>query len=191
MRHSSFYRSAGYSLLPQTGKRCLTAMAATPPSLLKGIGATVQEVYQGKVPAFLSAADLVIPSLFRAGIEQVLQRLTPSENLILCWLAIAHGPVAIDTLMAKMVPPPRAMAIQSLVSRGLCYPVNDGAKADTELTLACMVQVIVLAQLRPLLLQELLENRFDRLNRLPLVTVTAQEGIQEAAAHDCAGSPGR
>jgi WD40 repeat protein len=149
------------------------------PLLLKGVGATVQEVYQGRIPAFLSAADRAIPSLFRAGIEQVLERLTPSETLILSWLAGAHRPVAIETLMVKMVPPPRAIVIQSLVSRGLCYPVADETDTNAELALPLMVSLIVLEQLRPLLLQELLENRFDRLNQLPLVTVTAQEGIQQ------------
>ena len=88
-----------------------------------------------------------------------------------------------DTLMAKMVPPPRAMAIQSLVSRGLCYPVKRWGqgryRADPSLHGSgdCFSPTCVLC-----LLQELLENRFDRLNRLPLVTVTAQEGNSGAAS---------
>lgn len=149
------------------------------PLLLKGLATTVEEVYRGRVKAFLTASDPVIPHRFRAGIIQVIQRLTESERNILCWLALAHGPVSLETLKAKMVDPPAAMTIQSLISRGLCRPAEDHRGEATVLELPTTVRLITLDWLRPQLLHELLDNRFDRLNRLPLVTVTNQESIQQ------------
>ena len=149
------------------------------PLLLKGMAATVQEVYQGQVASFLSGSDPVIPGLFREGIEQILVRLTDDEYYILFRLAQAQEPITIDALATSMVPPPNATALQSLLGRGVCYPVSSPSEGTTCFDLTPIIRSIVLEQLRSRLLEELKSNHLNLFNRLPLVVATACEGVQE------------
>lgn len=148
------------------------------PLLLKGLAATVQEVYQGQVTAFLTAPQPVIPASFRDGLELALSRLPTEEYDVLYWLAIAHEPVPLTTLTAGMVTPPSPMAMQSLLGHGLCFPIIGADGEAACLDLNPIVRAIVLERLQSVLLQEILTNRFDLLNRLPLVMMTAQEAVQ-------------
>jgi WD40 repeat protein len=154
------------------------------PLLLKGIAAAVEDVYQGRLKAFLSSPDSLVPQVFRANIVEVLHRLTDDELVILCWLALAHEPVPLSRLRQGMVPPPPAMVIQSLLSRSLCHSlgIEAGATVDLEaieLDLSPVMRSITLDRLRSDLMQELLDNRLTLFHRLPLVFMTSQEAVQE------------
>jgi WD40 repeat protein len=148
------------------------------PLLLKGLAATIQEVYQSQVAGFLAFPQLHLPTAVVEGITQALQRLPQGERDILYWLAIAHVPVPLTTLMDGLVKVPDAMTIQSLLGRALCHTVPLERKAVTGLAMDSVVRAIVLDQLQSVLLQELSENRVEVLNRIPLVTTTAREGVQ-------------
>ena len=153
------------------------------PLLLKGIAATVKEVYQGQVATFLSAQDPGIPSSFQGALEQVFRHLSPEETIVLYWLALAHTPVSMETLMAGLVPAPKALAVQSLLGRGLCCSVAKTQATETALDLPPIVRSWVLEQLRSTLKQDLLHDQVELFHRVPLVTTTAWEEIQAQQRH--------
>jgi WD40 repeat protein len=148
------------------------------PLLLKSLASTIQDVYQRQVKPFLNEPQLTIPRDLRQGLEQTLSRLSAGELDILYWLALAHEPVPLSVLSESIRPTPSAAVVQSLLGRSLCCLVSTTQEESTTLTLKPIVRATVIEQLLPVLIAELQAERFDRLNRMPLINMSAREVVQ-------------
>ncbi len=148
------------------------------PLVLRGLGATLREVYQGQPRALLQTPGLTVPTAVHRTFSQALERLLPEEWALLYHLAMAQEPVALHALTEVMQPPPTGAVVQSVLGRGWVL----GAATQGEglvLSLNPVVQILVLERLQALLAAELSTETLVWLQRLPLVTMTAQEGVQE------------
>ncbi len=75
------------------------------PLALRLVGATIAEVFEGDISAFLAEGATVTGGIRRLLEEQV-GRLSPLEQALLTWLAIEREPVGFGELMADLLPPP-------------------------------------------------------------------------------------
>jgi WD40 repeat protein len=148
------------------------------PLVLRGLGATLRELYQGRPQPLLQATELTVPGAVSRRFAQALERLCPEEWVLLYRLALAQGAIALDELTKAMSPPPEDRVMQSLLSRGW---VQSTPTTDHRLVVSLkpVVQTLVLDRLRELLLAELEAEQLRWWHRLPLVTVTAEEEVQE------------
>jgi hypothetical protein len=148
------------------------------PLVLRGVGATLREVYQGRPRALLQAPQLTVPVTVRHTFSQALERLLPGEWALLNWLAIAQQATALDDLRLAMQPPPPEAVVQSVLGRGWARGTPDEG-GGLRLSLSTVVQTLLLERLQALLLAELEAESFDWLHRLPLIAMAAREVVQE------------
>ncbi|WP_035984904.1 WD40 repeat domain-containing protein [Leptolyngbya sp. KIOST-1] len=148
------------------------------PLVLRGVGAIVRDLYQGQPKSLLQAHDRVVPMVVQRTFSQALDRLLAAEWAILYGLALAQEPMGLDDLIATLQPAPEDDAVQSVLGRGWvgCQPVEGGGLV---LSLRPMVQTLVLERLHQELVAELEAESLGWLQRLPLVTMTAREVVQE------------
>ena len=161
------------------------------PLVLRGLGATLREMYQDQPRALLQAPKLAVSVAVHRTFTQALDRLLPEEWALLYWLALAQEPAVLKDLRVAMQPPPTETVVQSVLGRGWALgrattdiatdSATDSAIEGRGLALSLnpVVQALVLERLQPLLLAELETDAIDWLQRLPLITMTAREVIQE------------
>lgn len=148
------------------------------PLVLRGVGAVLRDLYQGQPKALLQASDLAVPMVVQRTFSEALERLLPEEWALLYGLALAQEPVSRDNLLATLQPAPEDVVVQSVLGRGWVM----GAAVEGSglmLSLRPMVQTMVLDRLRGELMAELEAESLGWLQRLPLVTMTAREVVQE------------
>ncbi|MFQ4138632.1 WD40 repeat domain-containing protein [Nodosilinea sp. PGN35] len=148
------------------------------PLVLRGVGATLREVYQGQPRGLLLSAKGAVPVVVHRTFTQALERLTPEEWALLYRLALAQEPVALDDLSGAMQPPSTDAGVQSVLGRGWVQTQATEGRALV-LSLSPVVETLVLERLLGALTAELEAEAFDWLQRLPLVTMTAREVVQE------------
>ncbi|HSM81673.1 MAG TPA: pentapeptide repeat-containing protein [Nodosilinea sp.] len=153
----------------------LLARYGSHPLMVRGLGASLREMYQGQPHPLLQATPLAVPSLVQHCFSPALDRLLPAEWALLYWLALAQEPVALDDLNSGLLPPLDDQVVQSALGRGW---VQGAAGAGLTLSLKPAVQALVLERLQRQLLAELEAESFNWLHRLPLVTMTAREVVQ-------------
>ncbi|MBE9157110.1 pentapeptide repeat-containing protein [Nodosilinea sp. LEGE 06152] len=148
------------------------------PLVLRGIGAILRDMYQGQPKSLLQAPDLVVPLVVQRTFTQALERLLPEEWAILYGLALAQEPMARDDLIAILQPTPEDGVVQSVLGRGwvVGLPAEGGGLV---LSLRPIVQTLVLERLYQDLMAELEAESLGWLQRLPLITMTAREVVQE------------
>ncbi|MGG6241151.1 AAA family ATPase [Nodosilinea sp. AN01ver1] len=148
------------------------------PLVLRGVGAILRDMYQGQPKSLLQAHDLVVPMVVQRTFTQALERLVAEEWAILYGLALAQEPVAHNDLIAILQPTPEDGAVQSVLGRGwvVSLPVEGGGLM---LSLQPIVQTLVLERLHQELVAELEAEALGWLQRLPLITMTAREVVQE------------
>lgn len=148
------------------------------PLVLRGLGATLQEVYQGQPRALLQAPQRVVPGVVHRSFTQALDRLAAEEWTLLYWLALAQEPLTLDDLNGAMQPALANVVVQSVLGRGWAQAqVNESQ--GLVLSLSLVVETLVLERLQSVLMAELEAEAFDWLQRLSLVTMTAREVVQE------------
>ncbi|WOD38947.1 NACHT domain-containing protein [Nodosilinea sp. E11] len=146
------------------------------PLVLRGLGSTLREVYQGQPIALLQSPELTVPTVVQRYFTAALERLLAEEWALLYWLALAQEPVSLEHLNGAMHPPPDDGVVQSVIGRGWVL----GTPADgLVLSLSAVVQSLVLARLHEALVAELESESLQWLHRLPLITMTAREVVQE------------
>ncbi len=179
-------------LTPEAARSLLSAPPATGPDdwsalidrygghplVLRGLGATLHEVYQGRPRPLLQAPQLTVPVVVHSTFSQALERLLPAEWELLYWLAIAQQATTLDDLKLAMQPPLPEAVVQSVLGRGWASGTSDDG-GGLQLSLAPVVQTLVLERLQALLLGELKAERLDWLHRLPLIAMAAREAVQE------------
>lgn len=160
------------------------------PLLLRNLLTTLHDVYQGQLKTFLAQPPMAIPDPVAHRLGAVLARLTPDEQTLLYWLAIAHEPLTLDAWGDRLNPHPSAPVVQSLLGRSLgeiipvpAPPTAQGERptresATTALTLTPLVRSLALTHLLDRLKQELTQGHLFWFLRLPLITMTAKETIQ-------------
>ena len=152
------------------------------PLLLRHLATTLRSLYQGQLSPLLAQPKPALPDSLRHSWQEVLQRLTPGEQALLYWLALAQSPMALEDLQSALPSYPGPAALQSLVSRSLCQtqalPPTASASPCTQLDLPPLLRTLVTDHLLDQLEAELLAGDFHWLQRLPLVTMTAQESVQ-------------
>ena len=148
------------------------------PLVLRGVGAILRDMYQGQPKLLLQAHELVVPLVVQRTFTQALERLWPEEWAILYGLALAQEPIARDDLIAILQPAPDDGVVQSVLGRGwvVSLPVDGGGPM---LSLRPIVQALVLERLHQELTAELEAESLGWLQRLPLITTTAREVVQE------------
>ncbi|MEA5449410.1 NACHT domain-containing protein [Leptolyngbya sp. CCNP1308] len=148
------------------------------PLVLRGLGATLQEVYQGQPWALLQTPQRIVPVGVHRTFTQALDRLSPEEWALLYWLALAQEPVSLDDLTGAMQPALTNVVVQSVLGRGWAQAQATEGRGLV-LSLGPVVQILALERLQGVLMAELEAEAFDWLQRLPLVTMTAREVVQE------------
>ncbi|MBD2233212.1 WD40 repeat domain-containing protein [Phormidium tenue] len=148
------------------------------PLVLRGLGATLREVYQGQPRMLLQATKAIVPVVVHRTFTQALHRMPPEEWGLLYWLALAQEPVTLDDFNGAMQPPLPDIVVQSVLGRGWVQAQATGSRGLV-LSLGPVVQVLVLERLQGVLAAEIEAETFDWLQRLPLVTMTAREVVQE------------
>ncbi|PSN12115.1 hypothetical protein C7293_21525 [filamentous cyanobacterium CCT1] len=166
---------------PGTGPEAWTDLVdryGSHPLVLRGIGAILRDMYQGQPKSLLQAHDLVVPMVVQRTFTQALERLLAEEWAILYGLALAQEPMARDDLIAILQPAPEDGVVQSVLGRGwvVSLPVDGGGLM---LSLRPIVQTLVLERLHQELVAELEAESLGWLQRLPLITMTAREVVQE------------
>ncbi len=149
------------------------------PLLLRELGATVQAVYQGQLQPFLATEPDFLPTSIQQRLDHLFERLTPEEQGLLYWLILIQAPAPLTEVMAATVDPIGAEAVQSLLGRGLGHGGSGHESSTMVLALQPMVRIWGLHHLRSRLDRELDTEQLDWFCRLPLVTMTAREVVQE------------
>jgi hypothetical protein len=135
-------------------------------------------MYQGQPKALLQASDLAVPTVVHRYFTQALERLLPEEWALLYGLALAQESVSWDDLAAAMEPALGDNVVQSVLGRGWVVALaTEGG--GLVLNLKPIVQALVLDRLHRELMAELETESLAWLQRLPLVTMTAREAVQE------------
>ncbi|WP_017297446.1 WD40 repeat domain-containing protein [Nodosilinea nodulosa] len=148
------------------------------PLVLRGVGAILRDLYQGQPRALLQAPNLAVPMVVQRTFSEALERLLPEEWALLYGLALAQEPITRDDLLATLQPALEDAVVQSVLGRGWVVGVaTEGS--DLVLSLRPIVQSMVLERLRGELMAELETESLGWLQRLPLVTMTAREVVQE------------
>lgn len=144
------------------------------PQVLKGLGGTLLEVYRGDLRRFLAE-----PTGIEAdwGDGDPLGRLTPQEQELLSWLALAQAASPLEQLQAMMLTPTTMEVVQSLLARGLCQIVTN-ADAGIVLDTPPFIRRTVLTQMLASLQTELEEESFGLMQQLPLLWTSAPERVQ-------------
>lgn len=161
------------------------------PLFLRSVATTLRTVYQGQLLPLLTQPQPAIPDSIRHAITTLLERLTPEEETLLYWVALAQTAVALTDLQAAMPNRPEPAVVQSLMDRCLCQtqtqtqpqaqtPATPSAQAQTLIDLPPLVRTLVKDHLLKQLTDELLAGEFHWLHQLPLVTMSAQESVQVA-----------
>jgi hypothetical protein len=104
----------------------LVSRYAGNPLALKLVGETIAELFGGSIAAFLAEGDAVFGDI-RLLLDRQVARLSPIEQSLLLWLAIAREPVGVAELAANLARPVARGVVQealvalrqrSLVERG-------------------------------------------------------------------------
>ena len=156
----------------------LIARYGSHPLVLRGLGAVLGDVYQGQPQALLHVGKLAVPGAVHRTFTLALDRLLPEEWAMLYWLALAQEPLTLDDLNAAMHPPAPEDVVQSVLRRGWVQGIHAPSQGLV-LSLKPVVQALVLERLQAVLAAELEAETLDWLQRLPLVTMTAREVVQE------------
>jgi WD40 repeat protein/DNA-binding XRE family transcriptional regulator len=149
---------------------------------LKIVGATIRQVYDGDVAAFVS--DLIsTPTVFggiRRLLERQVERLSPTEHQVFLRLAIEREPVSMGDLVGEI---PRRTSVSDLIEaietlrrRSLVEPGERGAT----FTLQSMVLEYTTDLLVETAVDEIERAQPKLLLELPLIKAQAKDYVREA-----------
>lgn len=149
------------------------------PLLLRSLATPLRSLYQGDLSTLLAQPTVLLPEPQRHLLRPLFQRLTEDEQVLLYWVALAQGPIALETLRQEMPIYPGPAVLQSLVDRSLCHTqVISHPRPETQVDLSPLVRTLVIDDWLARLGTELLAGQCRWLHRLPLVLMTAQESVQ-------------
>ncbi|HIK44384.1 MAG TPA: AAA family ATPase, partial [Leptolyngbyaceae cyanobacterium M65_K2018_010] len=115
-----FLQQQGIGPIPSEDLNALVDRYGSSPLLLRNLATTLKDVYQGQIKPFLEQAKITLPVAIRRSLTETLNRLSPEEQGLLYWLALAHDSVALDSLDQIVQFTPGSTVGQSLLGRSLC-----------------------------------------------------------------------
>ncbi len=135
---------------------------------LKIVATTINDFFDGNVVNFLEATALFIEEHISNLLAQQFDRMSNSEQEIVCWLAIAQSPISLATLREKMLVNSSLSDLlknlDSLSRRSLIEKINNDGKET-------------LFMLQPLIVQYVSERLVEQIRSEVLETVNTQ-GIE-------------
>jgi WD40 repeat protein/transcriptional regulator with XRE-family HTH domain len=156
----------------------LAQLYAGNPLALKIIAETVIDLFAGKIGLFLTTGTVIFGSIAHLLAEQF-TRLSPLEQSILRWLAIAREPVTIDDLLAMLMTPlPRVQALEAIDSLRRRSLIERGQQ-QASFTLQAVVLEYVTARLIEEASTEIQEQHLERLIEYGLVQAQAKEYVRQ------------
>jgi len=150
------------------------------PLALRIVAAVIREVFDGNISRFvefLNQTSLVFDDM-RDLLDHQFDRLSESEQEIMCWLAINHDPVSISDLEEDIISPisPQQLisALDSLRVRSLIERVAEA------FTLQPVVLEYVIERLIEQFVEEVKTLNIDYFNRYTLLKAHATDDIRDA-----------
>jgi WD40 repeat protein len=147
------------------------------PLALKIMAQAVSDLFGGVLDRFLSEGELVFNGV-RPVLRQQVARLTPLEQTLLTWLAVAREWTSLDSLLALLVKKPtRARvleALEALLRRSLIERGQGGT-----FTLQSVVMEYVTDALLDQLSEEIRTMAMDHLHRYALEQAQAQDYVRQ------------
>lgn len=124
----------------------------------KIVATTIQEFFEGNVSKFLEATALFIEDHISGLLTQQFERLSPSEEEIVYWLAISATPVSLSKLREDILVTPSLSDLlknlESLGRRSLIEKITEGG--ETQFSLSLLTQKFVTDRLIEQLREEVL-----------------------------------
>jgi WD40 repeat protein len=149
------------------------------PLALKIAAATVQDLFGGDLAAYLRESSVTLFTL-RQLLDQQFERLSPLEQRVLTWLAIARDGVSLEQLSAELVAVlPRQdllAALKALRRRSLI----ERNERDTIFTLLPVVMEYVSDRLVAKLADEIIQSEFALLSIYALMQSQSYDYIRES-----------
>jgi WD40 repeat protein len=146
------------------------------PLALKIVAAAIRDLFGGNVADFL-AQDTMVFNGVRRLLEQQLQRLSATEQMLMHWLALNRDLTTIPELQADLVPAlPLSgtfTAIEALLQRSLIE------QTGSQFTQQSVVMEYVIEQLVETLSQEINHQNINLLNRYVLVKAQSKNYLRE------------
>ncbi|ASC70627.1 WD-40 repeat protein [Halomicronema hongdechloris C2206] len=149
------------------------------PLFLKDLTTTIEGLYEGRLEWFLGQ-PLLLTDRIRNLLQRQWHRLSPPEQEVMYWLALASAPVALEELQADLIgrnPSQLVALIESLQQRALCQRLET-ADASMALGLSPVVRVYVQQQFIQQVQAELLSHQLRLFHSHRLLQVTAADPIQ-------------
>jgi hypothetical protein len=147
------------------------------PLALKIVSTVIKELFGSKISSFLLQETFVFGDI-RELLDKQFERLSKLEKIIMYWLAINRGPIALAELREDIVPPeplPRLLeALDYLKRRSL---IETSARG---FTLQNVIMEYMTDRLIEQVSSEIKSGEIDSLNTYALMKATANENVREA-----------
>lgn len=147
------------------------------PLALKIVAQTIVDLFGGDIAQFLQSGELVFNGI-RAVLHQQVGRLTPVEQVLLTWLAVAREWISLDALLQFAIPRVvRARALEALETLQRRSLLERGQQAI--FTLQSVVMEYVTDALIQQITTEVITGEVDQLCRYALSQAQAKDYVRE------------
>lgn len=148
------------------------------PLALKIVAETIIDLFGGEISQFLAESTVIFGSIADLLGEQF-ARLSPLEQTVLCWLAIAREPMTLDELLEVLIAPlPRVQVLEALDGLRRRSLVERGQR-QASFTLQSVVLEYVIEVLIDEATSEIQQGLLDRLIRHGLHQAYAKEYVRQ------------
>ncbi|WP_346293095.1 NACHT domain-containing protein [Sphaerothrix gracilis] len=151
------------------------------PRYLLAAAASLETLFQGQLAQFLQQ-PLELDIAISQSLKLIFQRLSPAEQQVMYWLAIAHDPLTLEELQKSSVNPVREHVILALIERSLCVSDTDAA-GKAILKQSPLLQLYCLQHFRQQVQTEFDQSDPCLLNSHALLQAKAKEAIQQKQRH--------
>jgi WD40 repeat protein/transcriptional regulator with XRE-family HTH domain len=155
----------------------LIASYAGNPLALKIVGQAIVDLFAGDIVAFLQSGELIFNGI-RLVLRQQVARLTPLEQTLLTWLAVAREWTSLESLLSLLVKrPTRARVLEALEALSRRSLIERGQGAS--FTLQAVVMEYLTDALLDHLSGEIRTMALDHLHRYALEQAHAKDYVRQ------------
>ena len=161
----------------ESQKQQLGSLYGNNPLVLKIVATSIQELFAGKIAAFL-AEETLLSNGVRRLLDQHFNRLSVLEQSIMYWLAINRTWTPLNELQTDIVPPiSKARLLEALEALSLRSLIDNRFNCYTQQS---VVMEYVLEQFTERLVNELKTTELSLFLNHAMLKVTAEETIQKS-----------